>query len=79
MLRGEATNTNFIVFDLTPIELEPTNYHTRGEHVDHYATDALFNQLKVRRVIYVLVLFDVIVIKPLNPKCKTKHNRYEIA
>jgi len=30
--------------------------------------------LKVRKVIYVLVLFDVIVIKPLNPKCKTKHN-----
>ena len=74
MLSEETTNTNFLVFDLTPIGLEPTNYHNRGEHVDHYATDAPFNQLKVRRVIYVLALFDVIVIKPLNPKYKTKHN-----
>ena len=74
MLSGEATNTNFIVCDLTPIEFEPTNYRTRGEHVDHYATDALFNQLKVRRVMYVLVLFDIIVIKPLNPRYKTTHN-----
>jgi hypothetical protein len=32
MLRGEATNTNFIVFGLTISRLEPTAYHTRGEH-----------------------------------------------
>jgi hypothetical protein len=39
VLSGEATNTNFIVFDLTRPGLEPTIYHTRGEHVNHYATD----------------------------------------
>jgi hypothetical protein len=32
VLSGEATNTNFIVFGLTPLVLEPTIYHTRGEH-----------------------------------------------
>ena len=39
MLSGEATtNTNFIVFGLTRSGLEPTIYHTRGEHVNHYTT-----------------------------------------
>ena len=33
MLNGEATNTNFIVFGLT--------YRTRGEHANHYTTDAV--------------------------------------
>ena len=32
MLRGEATNTNFIVFGLTRPGLEPTIYRTRGVH-----------------------------------------------
>ena len=27
------------VFDLTPPGLEPTIYHTRGEHVNDYTTD----------------------------------------
>jgi hypothetical protein len=40
VLRGEATNTNFIVFGLTKPGHEPTIYHTRGEHANHYATDA---------------------------------------
>ena len=40
MLSGEATNTNFIVFDLTRPVFEPTIYRTRGEHANHYATDA---------------------------------------
>jgi hypothetical protein len=34
MLREEATNTNFIVFGLTPSGLEPTIYRIRGEHVE---------------------------------------------
>jgi hypothetical protein len=38
---GEALNTNFIVFGLTRSELEPTIYHTRGEHANHYTTDAV--------------------------------------
>ena len=37
----EATNSNFIVFGLTRPGLEPTMYSTRGEHVNHYATDAI--------------------------------------
>ena len=41
VLRGEATNTNFIVFGLTPPGLESTIYRTRGEHANHYATDAV--------------------------------------
>jgi hypothetical protein len=41
MLSGEATNTNFIVFGLTQPGLEPTIYHTRGEHANHYTTDAI--------------------------------------
>ena len=31
VLRGEATNTNFILFGLTWLGLEPTIYHTRSE------------------------------------------------
>ena len=41
MLRGEATDTNSIVFGLTRPELEPTIYRTRGEHANYYATDAV--------------------------------------
>jgi hypothetical protein len=37
MLSAEATNTNFIVFGFTWQELEPTIYHTQGEH---YITNA---------------------------------------
>ena len=37
---GEAANTDFIVFGLTRIWLEPTIYHTRGEHANHYITNA---------------------------------------
>ena len=36
---AEKTNTKFIVFGLTRPGLEPTTYHTRGEHANHYATD----------------------------------------
>ena len=41
MLRGEATNTNVIVFGLIRLGLEPTIYHTRGENVSHCASDAV--------------------------------------
>jgi hypothetical protein len=39
VLSGEATNINLIVFGLTQPVLEPTIYHTRGEHANHYATN----------------------------------------
>jgi hypothetical protein len=43
VLSGEATNTNCIVFGLTRSELEPTTHRTRGEHSNHYTTDAVFS------------------------------------
>ena len=33
--------TNFVVFGLTRPGLEPTIYRTRGDHANHYATDAV--------------------------------------
>ena len=45
MLSGKATNTNFIVFGLTRLRLEPPIYRTRGEHANHYATDAAKKKL----------------------------------
>ena len=39
----EATNTNFTFFGLTRLGLKPTINLTRGEHANHYATDAVFN------------------------------------
>jgi hypothetical protein len=38
VLSGEAKNTNF---GLTQSGLEPTIYHTQGEHSNHYTTDAV--------------------------------------
>ena len=43
VLSGKATNTNFIVFGFTWSGLKPTIYHTRGEHANHYTTDAVIN------------------------------------
>jgi hypothetical protein len=41
MLSGEATDTNLIVFGLNRSGIEPTIYRTRGEHANHYTTDAV--------------------------------------
>ena len=41
VLSEEATNTNFKVVGLTCPGLEPTIYCTRGEHANHYTTDAV--------------------------------------
>jgi hypothetical protein len=43
MLYGEATNINFIVFDLTWSGLESMIYSTRGKHANHYNTHAIWN------------------------------------
>ena len=40
VLSGEDTNTNFIDFSSTRPWLGPMIYHTRGEHANHYTTDA---------------------------------------
>jgi len=34
VLSGEATDTNFIVFGLTRSGIDPTVYHTLGEHAN---------------------------------------------
>ena len=41
MLSREAINTDFIVIGLTRLGLEPTIYHTRGDHDNQCATDAI--------------------------------------
>ena len=41
VLSGEATNTNFIVFGLIQSGLEPMIFRTRGDHANHYTTDAI--------------------------------------
>jgi hypothetical protein len=41
MLSEEATNTNFIVFGLTGLGLEPMIYCTLGEEANHYTADAV--------------------------------------
>jgi exonuclease I len=38
---GEATDTKLIVFGLIRAGLEPTIYHTRGKHANHYVIDAV--------------------------------------
>ena len=38
---AEKQQIPILVFDLTLPELEPTIYLTRGEHANHYATDAV--------------------------------------
>ena len=38
---GEVANTNFIVYGLTRPGLGPTIHRTRGEHANHYTTDAV--------------------------------------
>ena len=60
MLSGEATDTNLIVFGFTWSGLEPTIYRTRGEHANHYTTDAVdvkenLNLKKSILRVYVLV------------------------
>ena len=40
LLIKDAANTNFIVIGVTQPGLEPTIYHTRVEHANHYTTDA---------------------------------------
>ena len=41
MLSGETTNSNFIVSGLG--SKKSTIYHTRGEHANHYTSDAVAN------------------------------------
>jgi hypothetical protein len=46
VLSGEATNTSFIVFGLTWPGLEPTIYHTWGEHANYYTTNVVIYSIE---------------------------------
>ena len=59
ILSEEATHTNFIVFGLTRPEHEPTIYRTRGEHANHYTTDAVCLLLTFTWKIYTFRDFKV--------------------
>jgi hypothetical protein len=41
VLSGDVTNANFKFFSLTRSGIEPTIYCSRGEHANHYTTDAV--------------------------------------
>ena len=52
MFNGEVANTNVIAFALTRPRLESSIYRTRGEHANHYTTDAFL-------VKYIYILYSV--------------------
>ena len=59
---GEARHTNLIVLGLTQPRPKPTSYHSRGEHANHYATDAVFLILRFPySVLSTIVCFRVIL------------------
>ena len=41
LLSGEATHTNFKVFDLIRLQLNIKIYHTQGKDTNHYLTDVV--------------------------------------
>ena len=47
----EKQQIPILVFDVTRSGLEPTIYRTRGEHANHYPTDAIILQLEVFQII----------------------------
>ena len=51
-MSGEATNTNCIVFGLTPSGLEAMIYRTRGEHANDHTTYAVIFYLIVFNSVY---------------------------
>ena len=62
MLSGEGTNTNFVVFGLTRPELEPTIYHTQGDHANNYTTNVvkLVKKLPVLLLVYNFLSLDLL-------------------
>jgi hypothetical protein len=59
---GGATNTIFIVFDLTRPGMELVIYRTQGEHANHYTMDAVKVLLisRVERHVYPWTVVSVI-------------------
>jgi predicted lactoylglutathione lyase len=50
---GEAIHINITVFGLTRLGIEPTIYHTWGEHANHYTTDMVHMRLKEGQIILI--------------------------
>jgi hypothetical protein len=70
VLSGEETNTNFLVFGMTRPGLELTIYCTRGEHANHYITDAVF--VVTEKLEDFLIIEQISQIEP--PKTKHRSN-----
>ena len=51
------------VFGLTRSGLDPTIYHTRGEHANHYTTDTVHNYKK--RELLFIALYHLISLAPI--------------
>jgi hypothetical protein len=79
MLSGEAAHTNFIVFSLARLALEPTIYCTRDEHANHYTIDVV--SYKYKKYIYSLLLYIHFYIDTSVEKCdKTRtQSNYDIS
>jgi hypothetical protein len=73
MLSEEAANTNFIVFGLTRSMLKSTIYHTRGEHADHYTTDAVGYVVGSSKEIKYVVFDGVLINRPFAQKIMEKY------
>ena len=50
VLSEKATKTYFIVFGFTRSGLEPTIYHIRGDHEDHYTTRSTTSEASTRTI-----------------------------
>jgi hypothetical protein len=72
---GEATNTNLIFFCLTRPQFVPTIYRTRGEHANHYATDAVpyfyffFICYRMQLDYWIIAIFKECLNKNRNSQC----------
>ena len=85
MLRAwrRSANTNCIglIFGFTRQGLEPTMYHTRGENLNHYTTDAIFNaisrvpiKVSLKQCIFNKFIFNFLIIT-FKYKCYSLWNR----
>jgi hypothetical protein len=57
MLSQEGANTNFLVFGLTRMGIEPMIYCTSGGHANHYTTDAFFLRTAGTDILNIICLF----------------------
>ena len=59
---AEKQHIPILVFGLAQAGLEPTIYHTRGEHANHYVTDAVISVICVREIgwnVNIMIIRDI--------------------